>query len=105
MVLLTMTPSIVEGLGILGESASLVSSEPKPAETPTEPSLESPAPGKPISHSQILDLWKGLREQKRTEYTLEQLLHGACVYIPPPPPKPEPVSPRHLPPAPSQPPS
>ena len=98
MVFLTMTPSIVEGLGTLGESAPPASSESKPAETPTEPSLESPALGKPISHSQILDLWRELREQKKTEYTLEKLLHGASVYIPPPPPKPEPVSPQHLPP-------
>lgn len=98
MVLLTMTPSIVGGLGILGESATPVSFQSEPAETPTEPSLESPALGKPISHSQILDLWERLRDMEQTEYTLEKLLQGASVYIPPPPPKPEPVSPRRLPP-------
>ncbi|SPO07614.1 uncharacterized protein DNG_10309 [Cephalotrichum gorgonifer] len=110
MVLLTMTPSIVEGLEILGESASAEHAKAKitetestetkstEAETPDttnaktnvdEPSLDAPAPGKPISHGQILDLWKALKDQKRTAYTLEKLLEGARVHIPPPPPKPE----------------
>ena len=91
MVLLIMTPSIVEGLEIRGELA-IASSESESIEANNEPSLEAPASGKPVSHSQILELWKDLWEGGRSDYTLEKLLHGARVYIPPPPPKPEPVS-------------
>ena len=96
MVLLTMTPSIVEGLEIRGEAPvapneSTPESEPESESTAhDEPSLDAAAPGKPISHSQILDLWRHIRSD--TDYTLEKLLLGARVYIAPPPPKPEPVS-------------
>ncbi|CAG7554748.1 unnamed protein product [Fusarium equiseti] len=97
MVLLTMTSSIVEALATVeptetpenedhdSENETQESSQP-----PNEPSLEDPQIGKPISHGQIVDLWKRSKAQDNTNYTLEQLLRGASVYIPPPPPKPEP---------------
>lgn len=92
MVLLTMTRPIVEGLEIRGEVVRRKVSDSEAAAPPLEPSLEAPAIGKPISHGQILDLWKYLSEDGKAKYTLENLLCGAHVYIPPPPPKPEPVS-------------
>jgi TMEM199 family protein len=84
MVLLTMTPSIVEALKLLDVS-TLTSDQDK------EPSLTNGEPGKPISHGQIIDVWKQLRANGIQTYTLEGLLRSATVYIPPPPPKPEPV--------------
>lgn len=99
MVLLTMTPSIVEGLRKLQQpqapTEELETEEEvtSPAKDSKEPSLEDPEVGKPISHGQIVDLWKKLKETEDSAYSLEQLLRGAHVYVPPPPPKPEPVSP------------
>lgn len=57
-------------------------------------SSTEPAVGNPISHSDILRLYKKLSASETSELkcSLEQLLRGSQVYIPPPPPKPEPVS-------------
>lgn len=96
MVLLTMTPSILEALAL--EKPKRQQSAQTDDETTgssqigaEEPSLESPRVGNPISHSQIVDLWRNLKSQGDSAPSLEQLLRGACVYVPPPPPKPEPV--------------
>ncbi|KAK2591591.1 hypothetical protein QQS21_010720 [Conoideocrella luteorostrata] len=56
----------------------------------SEPELQEPAVGKPISHLQVLDLWKTLKTHDETLYSLEQLLSGSSVYSPPPPPRVEP---------------
>lgn len=80
-----MTASVVEGLGYA------------PAEVPGDeaneaPSLEEPAVGKPIAHGQIVDLWKRLKTtDEAPSLSLEKLLIGAKVYVPPPPPKREQV--------------
>lgn len=58
----------------------------------TEPSLKTPKVGNPVSHGQVIDLWKQLKASKLSPCSLDLLLRGARVYIPPPPPKPEPVS-------------
>lgn len=58
----------------------------------TEPSLENPTIGNPISHSQIIDLSKQLKAHNLSPSSLDVLLRGARVYVPPPPSKPEPVS-------------
>lgn len=87
MVLLTMTPSIVEAVQKLEGGDSSRSQD----ETATEPTLTDPAVGKPISHGQIIDLWKRLRANGHSGQSLEGLLRGAAIYSPPPPPKPEPV--------------
>lgn len=89
MVLLTITPAIVEAIQHREKNV--------PVERPVEegePTLENPAVGKPITHGQIIELWKDLKEQgdEHTKYSLELLLRGSKVYLPPPPPKPEPVS-------------
>ncbi|EKJ73764.1 hypothetical protein FPSE_06045 [Fusarium pseudograminearum CS3096] len=93
-----MTSSIVEALASVQPSETPDSedhdSENETQESPqptNEPSLDDPQIGKPISHGQIVDLWKRSKAQDDANYTLEQLLRGASVYIPPPPPKPEPA--------------
>lgn len=98
-----MTASIVDGLTKLDELDNLVEGSDAQQDTAddqtldqqqsldAEPSLAEPSVGKPISHGQIVDIWKKLRASKETSYTLEELLRGSQVYIPPPPPKPEPV--------------
>lgn len=91
-----MTLSIVEGLQKFEQPMESRRSDGSEAETSpenktAEPSLENPEVGKPISHGQVVDLWKQLQAAGHSTYTLEQLLRGANVYIPPPPPKPEPV--------------
>ncbi|KAI1051549.1 hypothetical protein LB506_003664 [Fusarium annulatum] len=91
-----MTSSILEALSIV-EAAETPQIEDhdetveQKSQPPTkEPTLDDPKLGNPISHGQIVDLWKQLKAQGNSNFTLEQLLRGASVYIPPPPPKPEP---------------
>jgi TMEM199 family protein len=88
MVLLTMTTAVVAALN----------EQPPPTTGANDietglPSLAEPALGKPIAHSQIIDLWRrcGKADGSNIDYSLEKLLQGSQVYIPPPPPKPEPV--------------
>lgn len=83
MVLFTMTASIVDCLDQLGDGVSELQRD-------EEPSLASRAVGKPISHSQVLRLWKRLQSSKEP-VALESLLFGVQIYTPPPPPKPEQV--------------
>ncbi|KAG5998626.1 hypothetical protein E4U54_002147 [Claviceps lovelessii] len=93
MVLLTMTPAIVDGLQTVDVSAGAAAVAEETSQTQTsEPSLRDPAVGNPISHGQILDLWKTLStgHGHQASPSLEQLLRGSRVYSPPPPPKPEP---------------
>ena len=103
MVLLTMTAPLVEAIDILGKDTSSLSSSPvnprsndvEPEINKVDPLLESAEVGKPISHEQILDIWKRLRSQEDKKSSLEGLLRGTKVYVPPPPPKPEPVRHHH----------
>ncbi|KYK54114.1 vacuolar H+-ATPase assembly protein [Drechmeria coniospora] len=88
-----MTPSIVDGL------AALQSSEEHPTEKQLAdctgeaqtkmPLLKDAAVGNPISHGQIIDLWQKL-QSSHSPCSLEKLLQGSRVYIPPPAPKPAP---------------
>lgn len=90
MVFLTITPSIIEGLQAW---RAIPNSNPKDLElNESDPPLDNAGVGSPISHGQIIDLWRALKDAGRKEYSLEGLLKGSGVYIPPPPPKPEPVS-------------
>ncbi|KAF4443358.1 hypothetical protein FACUT_1415 [Fusarium acutatum] len=96
MVLLTMTSSILEALSIAEATETPQiedhdeTEEQESQQSTQEPTLDDPKFGNPISHGQIVDLWKQLKAQGNSNFTLEQLLRGASVYIPPPPPKPEP---------------
>ncbi|PQE07930.1 vacuolar ER assembly Vma12 protein [Rutstroemia sp. NJR-2017a WRK4] len=56
----------------------------------SEPSLADPKIGNPISHGQVLDIWRNWKSHDELCPSLETLLQGSRVYIPPPPPKPEP---------------
>lgn len=95
MVLLTMTSSIVEAIKVLEEGA--VDDIPQDDKHNSnlkgdgEPPLKDPEVGKPISHGQIIDIWRSLKDKQDPVPILEDLLRGATVYVPPPPPKPEPV--------------
>lgn len=80
MVLLTTTPLIAKALNELSPSSRLDLKLPDPV----------PSPGAPISHDQLISLSKAFTKQKNG-YTLNFLLRGTKVYIPPPPQKPEPV--------------
>ncbi|GAB0137803.1 hypothetical protein EsDP_00006056 [Epichloe bromicola] len=97
MVLLTMTSAIVDGLlktdvpctgrrSPDGDGSDCAEESPQNG----EPSLREPAVGNPISHGQIVDLWRGLKKADQASHSLEQLLRGSQVYCPPPPLKPEP---------------
>ncbi|KFZ07578.1 hypothetical protein V501_06311 [Pseudogymnoascus sp. VKM F-4519 (FW-2642)] len=132
MVLLTMTPVIVEGLrnletstittgavasqGIHEDAALAPGSNetgaieneiqdsrkgekmqraqiPEPGNTSlnnssSEPSLQDPKPGNPISHLQIVALSRQLKSINAIPCHLDALLRGSHVYIPPPSPKP-----------------
>jgi TMEM199 family protein len=67
-----------------------------------EPSLDAPQIGKPISHGQVIELSKALRDHlgqspeggasDRVSCELADLLRHSQVYFDPPEPKPEPVS-------------
>lgn len=57
-----------------------------------DPLLQNPKLGNPISHGQIIDLWKRLKGRGTRPRTLDSLLKGSRIYHPPPKPKPEPVS-------------
>ncbi|RFU78570.1 atpase, vacuolar er assembly factor, vma12 [Trichoderma arundinaceum] len=87
MVLLTMTPSIVDALKQLEEQHKRDEPNDDTASSSTERAI-----GNPISHSEIISLHKRLNASQSSapKYSLEQLLQGSRVYIPPPPPKPEP---------------
>jgi hypothetical protein len=92
MVLLTMTPSIVEALQTLNAASRQHQTTADPAnQSHNEPSLENPTVGNPVSHSQIVDIWSSLKDAGHKECTLETLLKGSRVYVPPPVPKPQPV--------------
>ncbi|ETS73504.1 hypothetical protein PFICI_14450 [Pestalotiopsis fici W106-1] len=87
MVLLTMTATIVEVMKQLDDKPVDSHEEDSPSE---EPSLAHPAVGKPITHGQIINVWKQSRGEGSLGCSLENLLRGATIYVPPPPPKPEP---------------
>lgn len=93
MVLLSMTPAVVAAVvkyrELQGESES--------DQLDSESALAEPAVGKPISHAQIIDISKFLKEKSASSGKddvpchLNELLRGSFIYTPPPEPKPEPV--------------
>ena len=101
-----MTPAIVAAIAE-AQSSHLDLTKTSDA---SEPSLDNPATGNPISHGQILALSKLLRHvddeaeyddprpsQALSSYHLDDLLRGATIYKGPPKPKAEPVSLRDTP--------
>ncbi|KAI1372112.1 endoplasmic reticulum-based factor for assembly of V-ATPase-domain-containing protein [Hypoxylon crocopeplum] len=96
MVLLTITPSVVEALKRLDETSTdnIIECDESGSDSTTnrEPSLKDPSVGKPISHGQIIDIWMRLKNENENNIKLEELLRGATVYVPRLPPKPEPTN-------------
>lgn len=97
MVLLTMTPAIVQALEKLQRQQLSIALQVDKAQLEAlgaeaqEPSLSEPSVDKPISHGQIIDISKQMKTLDLSPYHLDTLLRGSKVYIPPPPPKPKPV--------------
>lgn len=93
MVLLTMTPAIVAAVRrceTLADPEQMRKLQPD-----GEPHLSDPAPGKPVSHAQLIDISDFLKLSDSSDETaaaLNDLLRGSSIYTPPPKPKPEPVS-------------
>ena len=103
MVLLTITPFILEALRYLDQAGTNVENrQPTTEFACQEPSLVDPSLGDPISHGQIIDLSRKCREinesrnvavtEESVSYKLEHLLRGSRVYIRPSKAKMEPVS-------------
>ena len=99
MVYLTMTPAILQALDILSAhgQAQIATGN------AVEPSLDQPVEGDPISHGQLIEISRRLKqirdEAEHCEthnddaiYHLDDLLRGSRVYVEPPKPKVEPVS-------------
>ena len=101
MVRLTMTPALVVAI----EEAQRSKLDLKGTSETSEPSLDNPAVGNPISHGQIIALSKLLSHNQHSVESdsssasqplpsshLDDLLRGARIYNEPPKPKAEPVS-------------
>lgn len=99
MVYLTMTPAILQALDILnayGQAQTVASNA-------TEPSLDQPVEGNPISHGQLIEISEKLKQineeaegREAQDYNvichMDDLLRGSRIYLEPPKPKVEPVS-------------
>ncbi|KAF2746889.1 hypothetical protein M011DRAFT_403635 [Sporormia fimetaria CBS 119925] len=91
-----MTPAVVRALD---EARRVADHQTDQLQLPDEPSLEAPIPGNPISHDQLIALSKFLRRHADQlhnaddpfPYSLDTLLKGCTIYVPPPPPKREPT--------------
>jgi hypothetical protein len=98
MARLTMTPAIVRALKELQDLNQL----PDVIGNASEPPLDEPAVGHPISHGQIIAVSKKLTQVTGVSYQhgseiamsshLDDLLRGSRVYIERPKPKAEPVA-------------
>lgn len=95
-----MTLAIVRAIA---EARHVAADELERLQRPSEPSLAEPEAGKPISHGQLIDISRLLKKYQdeltdlkgddtSVVYSLDSLLKGSKVYIPPRPPKKEPVS-------------
>jgi hypothetical protein len=87
-----MTPAVVAAVGLYNKLRTDAPQE-------ESPSLQDPKAGHPISHGQLIDISKFLKqhsdEMEETDglssIHLSDLLRGCGIYVPPPPPKPEKV--------------
>ena len=85
MVLLSMTPAVAEVVQVYLEKV--------PQDHPQEPLLDSAAEGKPISHSQLIDISRYLKvngikttkDGKSLPTRLDELLKGCSIYTAPKP--------------------
>ena len=97
MVLLTITPAILRAIEELQDRKQ----SPEGLSEASEPSLNKPTLGNPISHGQIISVSRTLRKimsqstngivYTDVSYHLDDLLRGSKVYVDPPKLKAEPV--------------
>ena len=97
MVRLTITPAILRAIEELQDRKQF----PEDLSEASEPSLNKPTLGKPITHGQIISISHTLRKIRfqstngvvhtDVSYHLDDLLRGSRVYVDPPKPKAEPV--------------
>ena len=95
MVLLTITPKISHALDLLR-------SYDKALDLSSDPCLDDPAIGGPISHLQVIAISKSVQqccqfpghkdEDRSTPLRLDDLLRGSKIHVEPPKPKNEPVA-------------
>ena len=76
-----------------GNTVSKESSARQKAPDGFDPSLSNLKPGDPISHRQIIDLWKATKTRKVSSLTLDTLMRGSRIYVAPSKPKQEPACP------------
>ncbi|KAG9517224.1 hypothetical protein KCV07_g6341, partial [Aureobasidium melanogenum] len=90
MVLLTLTPTAKSAVELYNQL-----SDQKYHDTSSDPSLSEPAIGAPVSHAQLIQVARFLREShlpNKNDFRLDALLKGANIYVPPPKPKPQPTA-------------
>jgi hypothetical protein len=89
MVLLTLTPAAKSAVELYNQL-----SDQQHHDSSSEPSLSEPTVGAPVSHAQLIQVARSLRESQlpnENDFRLDTLLKGANIYVPPPKPKPQPV--------------
>lgn len=89
MVLLTLTPAAKSAVELYNQLPDEKYDEP-----PNDPSLSEPTIGAPVSHAQLIQVARCLREShlpNKNDFRLDALLKGANLYVPPPKPRPQPV--------------
>ncbi|KAG9560590.1 hypothetical protein KCU71_g3973, partial [Aureobasidium melanogenum] len=90
MVLLTLTPAAKSAVELYSQL-----SDQKHDDTLSDPSLSEPTVGAPVSHAQLIQVARFLRESclpNKNDFRLDALLKGANIYVPPPKPKPQPTA-------------
>jgi hypothetical protein len=89
MVLLTLTPAAKSAVELYNQLSDQKHHDPS-----SGPSLSEPIVGAPVSHAQLIQVARFLRENQlsnKNDFRLDTLLKGANIYVPPPKPKPQPV--------------
>ena len=89
MVLLTLTPAATSAVELYNQLSDQKDDVPS-----SDPSLSEHAVGAPVSHAQLIQVARFLREShlpNKNDFRLDTLLKGANIYVPPPKPKPQPV--------------
>ncbi|KAI4732688.1 hypothetical protein E4T50_16747 [Aureobasidium sp. EXF-12298] len=90
MVLLTLTPAATSAVELYNQL-----SDQKDDVSSSDPSLSEPTIGAPVSHAQLIQVARFLRESQlpnKNDFRLDTLLKGANIYVPPPKPKPQPTA-------------
>ncbi|KEQ99600.1 hypothetical protein AUEXF2481DRAFT_76199 [Aureobasidium subglaciale EXF-2481] len=90
MVLLTLTPAAKSAVDLFNQRSGE-----KHDDSSSDPSLSEPRVGSPVSHAQLIEVARFLRESdvhSKDDYRLDALLKGASIYVAPPKPKPQPTA-------------